>query len=58
MPSITSDVSYSSTQQGNLGIEYSVLVQTTTIKSKQEIESLTTVFSSAKVTDSMGVVSF
>ena len=28
---------------------------TTTVKSKQEMESLTTVFSSAKVTDSMGV---
>ena len=55
MPSITSDVSYGSTRQGTLGIEYWVPAPTTTIKSKQARESLTTVFSSAKVTDSMGV---
>ena len=55
MPSITSDVSYVSTRQGTLSIEYSVSAPTATIKSKQEIESLTTVFLSAKVTDSRGV---
>ena len=54
MPSITSDVSYGSTWQGTLGIEYSVPALTTTVKSKQARDSLTTVFSSAKVTDSMG----
>ena len=53
-PSITSDVSYGSIRQGTPGIEYSVSAPTTTIKSKQEIESLTTVLSSAKVTDSTG----
>ena len=54
MPSITSDVSYGSTRQGTPGIEYSVPAPTTTVKSKQKIQSLTTVFSSPKVTDSMG----
>ena len=54
MLSITSDVSYSSTQQGNPGIEYSMLAPTATVKSKQEVESLITVFLSAEVTDSMG----
>ena len=54
MPSITSDVSYGSTRQGTTGIEYSVPAPTTTVKSKQARESLTTVFSSANVTDSTG----
>ena len=54
MPSITSDVSYGSTWQGTPGIEYSASAPTTNIKSKQEIESLTTVFLSARVTDSTG----
>ena len=54
MPSITSDVSYSSTRHGTPGMEYSALASTTTIKSKQEMESLTTVFSLAKVTDKTG----
>ena len=44
MPSITLDVSYGGTRQGTLGIEYSVPAPTTTVKFKQEIESLTTVF--------------
>ena len=54
MPSITSDVSYGSTRQGTPGIEYSASAPTTTVKSKQETESLTTVYSSAKMTDSTG----
>ena len=54
MPSITSDVSYGSTRQGTPGIEYAVPAPTTAVKSKQARESLTTVFSSANVTDSMG----
>ena len=54
MPSITSDVSYGSTRQDTPGIEYSVLAPMTAVKSKQARESLTTVFSSANMTDSMG----
>ena len=55
MPNITSDMSYGSTRQATAGKENSESAPTTTVKSKQEIESLTTVFSSTKVTDSMGV---
>ena len=53
-PSITSDVNYGSTRQGTPGIEYSIPAPTTAVRSKQARESLTTVFSSAKVTDSTG----
>ena len=54
MPSITSDVSYGSTRQGTPGIEYTVPAPTTAAKSKGARESLTTVFSSANITDSTG----
>ena len=54
MPSITSDVSYGSIQQGTPSIEYSASAPITTIKSTQEIPLLTTMFLSAKVTDSIG----
>ena len=54
MPSITSDVSYGSTWQGTPGIDYAVPAPTTTDISMQARESLTTVFSSANMTDSTG----
>ena len=56
MPSVTSDVSYGSTRQGTPGIEYAVPAPTAAIKSKLARESLTMVFSSANMTDSMGAV--
>ena len=54
MPSITWDVSCGSTRQGTPGMEYSASVPKTTVKSKQDMESLTKVFLSSKVTASTG----
>ena len=55
MPSITSDINQGSTRHGIPGVEHSASVPMITVNSKQDMESLTTVFSSAKVTDKTGV---
>ena len=54
MLSITADVSYDSTWHGTPGVEHSASAPRITVNFKQEMESLTTVCLSAKVTDKAG----